>query len=179
MKGVLFNLVEEVVVRLYDEDTWDDILDKAGVGGVYSSPGNYPDEEMLGIVAAAAEMLQVEVPALLRIVGHHAFDGLARRYSDIVGAQDDTMSFIRHVQDYIHPEVRKLYPDAIVPEFAFEDLDNGRVRMVYTSPRGLDALAEGLLSGAAANFGEEVDIERPGIDCGPNSTAFDLAFRPA
>lgn len=30
MKGVVFSLLEQIVVRDYGEDTWDDLLDEAG-----------------------------------------------------------------------------------------------------------------------------------------------------
>jgi len=33
MKGIVFNLLEEIVVEHHDEDTWDDLLDEAGVDG--------------------------------------------------------------------------------------------------------------------------------------------------
>lgn len=176
MKGVVFNIVEEVVVNLYDEDTWDDVIDAAGVHGTYSSPGSYPDEDLYAIVGAAAELLGVEVPALLRIVGQKAFDGLARRYPDLVGAQTSTIKFLSHVEDYIHPEVKKLYPEAILPKFEFSDLPTGETRMLYSSPRGLHHLAEGLIEGAAERFGETIRVGRPDLDLGPDTTAFDLSI---
>src|SRR5438874_2247890 len=43
MKGVVFNLLEEIVVREHGEETWDLLLERAGLGGVYTSLGNYPD----------------------------------------------------------------------------------------------------------------------------------------
>lgn len=176
MKGVVFNIVEEVVIDLYDEDTWDDVIDASGVVGSYSSPGSYPDEDLYAIVGAAAELLDIPVPALLRVVGQKAFNGLARRYPELIGLHDDTISFIRHVEDYIHPEVKKLYPDAILPEFEFSDLDDGQTRMIYRSPRGLHNLAEGLIEGAAERFGEQIQINRPELDLGPGATAFDLSI---
>ncbi len=54
MKGIIFNLVEEVVRNRYGEDTWDELLDAAGLDGAYTSLGSYPDEELLRLVAAAA-----------------------------------------------------------------------------------------------------------------------------
>lgn len=176
MKGVVFNIVEEVVVNLYDEDTWDDVIDAAGVTGTYSSPGSYPDEELVAIVVAAAELLGVPVPALLRIVGTKAFDGLARRYPHLVGSHTDTILFIQHVEDYIHPEVKKLYPDSVLPEFEFEDRGEGVTRMTYRSPRGLGDLAEGLIEGAAERFNQQINIERPPVELGPNETVFDLSI---
>ena len=57
MKGIIFNLAEAVVGKVYGEDTWDAILDRAGLDGSWTSLGSYPDEELLKVVAAAAELL--------------------------------------------------------------------------------------------------------------------------
>ena len=35
MKGIVFNLLQEVVTQHYGEDVWDDLIDAAGVDGVY------------------------------------------------------------------------------------------------------------------------------------------------
>lgn len=177
MQGVVFNIIEDVVLTLYDEDTWDEIIDEAGVDGVYSSTGSYDDADVLAIVAAASEHLDIPVPALLVVVGQHAFEGLTRRYPELVGSEDNTVDFLRRVEDFIHPEVKKLYPNAVLPKFAFEDLDDGRTRMIYTSARDLHQLAEGMIMGAADHFGEEITIERPAVDLPAGSTAFDLAIR--
>lgn len=177
MQGVVFNIVEDVVLTLYDAETWDEIIDDAGVDGVYSSTGSYDDAEILAIVGAASERLGIEAPALLVVVGQHAFEGLTRRYPDLVGSEDNTVDFLQRVEDFIHPEVKKLYPTAVLPKFAFETLPDGRTRMIYTSPRDLHHLAEGMLMGAAEHFGEEITIDRPNVDPGPGSTAFDLTIQ--
>lgn len=52
MKGIIFNLAEEVVSDAYGPDTWDDLLDAWGVDGAYTSLGNYPDDDLHRLVAA-------------------------------------------------------------------------------------------------------------------------------
>ncbi|MBN3851729.1 heme NO-binding protein, partial [Paraburkholderia sp. Ac-20342] len=37
MKGIVFNLLEELVRREHGEDAWDDLLDAAHVQGAYTS----------------------------------------------------------------------------------------------------------------------------------------------
>lgn len=54
MKGIIFNLVEEVVANDHGPDAWDDILAAAGVEGAYTAVGSYSDDELLAIVSAAA-----------------------------------------------------------------------------------------------------------------------------
>lgn len=176
MKGVVFNVVEEVIVDMYDADTWEDILDAVELDGAYASLGSYPDEHMLAIVGEAARMLDVDVPTVLKTVGRAAFAGLSRRHSQFEIGDMTFTEFVQHVENYIHPEVRKLYADATVPNFDFETIDDGKLRMTYSSPRNLPDLAEGLLMGAADAFGEKIVVSRPGIDAGENSTVFDLVI---
>jgi len=65
------------------------------------------------------------------------------------------------LNEIIHPQVRKLYPGADVPEFDFDTSSEEVLLMGYRSPRRLCAFAEGLLQGSAAHFGERVAIEQP------------------
>ena len=37
MKGIIYNLLEEVVSAEHGEDTWDALVDAAGVDGIYTS----------------------------------------------------------------------------------------------------------------------------------------------
>ena len=54
VKGVIFNILEEVVSTQMGEDAWDGLLDAAGLEGAYTSLGSYPDAEILALVSAAA-----------------------------------------------------------------------------------------------------------------------------
>jgi len=154
MKGVIFNVVEEVVHDLFDADTWDDLLDASDLDGAYTALGDYADTELLAIVAAASKATGMTADDVLRTVGHHALPKLASRVPESLTDAPDAYSFIRKVNDIIHPEVLKLYPDAIPPLFTFEDHPDGLV-VHYGSQRNLPALAEGLLSGISLLFVEE------------------------
>ena len=47
MKGIVFNLLEQLVARDYGEDTWDALLDASGLEGAYTSLGSYPDGDFV------------------------------------------------------------------------------------------------------------------------------------
>ena len=66
VKGILFNLVEEIVVDQWGADTWDDLLAAAGVDGAYTSLGNYPDRELELLVDATSARLELAIPDVLR-----------------------------------------------------------------------------------------------------------------
>lgn len=158
MKGVIFNAVEAAVVDLYNEDTWDDLLDAAGLDGHYTSLGSYDDADLSALIGAGCPMTGHEPNELIRILGRHAFGHLADRYPELVDAADGTHDFLRRVNDIIHPEVLKLHPDATPPQFEFEEREGGVLRITYRSARRLGVLAEGLIMGAGDRFNEEVEV---------------------
>ncbi len=55
MKGVLFNVVEDVVVDQFSEEVWDDVLQRAELAGAYTALGNYPDDDLDTLSSKAAE----------------------------------------------------------------------------------------------------------------------------
>lgn len=160
MKGVIFNATQEAVIELFDEDTWDDLLDAAGVDGVYSSVGTYEDADLLAIVGAAVETTGMSTDDVLIAVGRKALPYLADRVPSLIGECTTSFEMLGLIHDVIHVEVMKLYDDAQPPQFSYSDLPNGGMRMGYRSPRMLDALAEGLIHGVGDRFGETLDVVR-------------------
>lgn len=161
MKGVVFNLLEEVVVRDHGEDVWDDLLEATRLDGAYTSLGSYDDSELLRLVASASAALDAPVDDLIRWFGRNALALLADRYPHLFSPHAATRPFLLTLNDIIHPEVRKLYPGAIVPVFDFDSSSEEVLVMGYASPRPLCAFAEGLIDGAADHYGERVEIEQP------------------
>lgn len=160
MKGIVFNLLEEVVVAGHGEAAWDRILDAAGLGGSYTSLGSYPDEEIERLVGAASAALAVPPAQVLRWFGRQAIPLLAKHYPQFFERQS-TLLFVLSVNNIIHPEVRKLYAGAGCPFFHFEQPADGVLLMGYDSPRKLCALAHGFIEGAADHFGDVADVTHP------------------
>jgi heme-NO-binding protein len=160
MKGVIFNLAEQVLGDAHGPEIWDRMLRSAGVTGAYTSLGSYPDEELSSLVGAAAELLGTSTSEVLRTLGRGALPLLAERYPEFFNGHRTTQSFLLTLNDIIHAEVRKLYPGAVVPEFGFECPDPDTLILTYESPRKLCALAHGFIEGAAAHFGERADISQ-------------------
>src|SRR5262245_21330283 len=160
MKGIVFNLLEEVVSSEHGEATWDALLESAGVVGAYSSLGNYPDEEIGRIVGAASQALNRSPQDVVRWFGRRAIPLLARGYPAFFAPHSRARDFLLTLNTIIHPEVRKLYPDAIVPEFVFETPAPDQMIVGYQSPRRLCALAEGFIEGAADHYRDTVTLEQ-------------------
>ena len=162
MKGVLFNVVEDVVTEVFSADVWDDVVDRAGVGGAYTSLGTYPDAELVHLVDETAAAAKKSVPDTLRLAGHLGFAHLVRRSPHLLDGLDDWKAVLNSLDDIIHPEVRKIYPESDVPGFATEP-DGDALMVVYTSRRRLCALAEGLMTGSGKWF--DTDLSVTHLEC--------------
>lgn len=160
MKGVVFNLLEEAVTQDFGADTWDDLIDEAGVSGVYSSLGNYSDEDVAALVGAASAKLSLTPAAVLQWFGRKAMPLLKKRYASLFANHATSRDFILSVNSVIHPEVRKLYAGAACPFFHFRESGDGALVVRYDSTRSLIDLAHGFVLGAADLWGETVDVGR-------------------
>ena len=179
MKGIVFNLLEDIVRRTHGEDAWDDLLETAGVAGSYTSLGNYDDAELSRLVSAASVALKLPEYEVVRWFGREALPLLARKYPVLFDRHTSTRSFLLALNDIIHPEVRKLYPGADVPEFEYDTSSPDVLLMTYRSRRRLCAFAEGLVEGAAAHFGERLLFEQPRcMHRGDEACTFRISLSP-
>ncbi len=161
MKGIIFNLLEEIVVRDHGEDAWDLLLDRAGVDGIYTSLGSYADADLGALMNATAETVGQPTDDAVRWFGRNTTPLLRVRYPDFFTWHTDVRGFVLSVNEIIHPEVRKLYPGAGTPSFGFDDSHPDRLVLDYRSERRLCMFAEGLLLGAGDVYAEELSIHQP------------------
>lgn len=75
----------------------------------------------------------------------------------------DALTFLSGIEDIIHAQVIKLYPDAQLPKF--DCLREGnQLTMIYHSDRHLADLAEGLIMGCGQHFGDNLTIQRDEVN---------------
>ena len=153
------------------------MLDAAGVDGSYTSLGSYADEELFKLVGAASAALNLPADDIVRWFGQRALTLLSATYPPLFTGHTTTRSFLLTLNDIIHPEVRKLYPGADVPEFDYDTSDSVLLRMGYRSRRKLCALGEGLIVGAAEYYKEDVNLTQ--TECvhrGDSRCVFEMSF---
>ncbi len=165
MKGIIFNLLEEVVNKQLGEDAWDAILEGGAAEGAYTSLGNYHDEEFARLIGALSERTGRNCREALKWFGHCSMPYLAQRYPELFSSHKSLRSFLLSLNDVIHAEVRKLYPGADVPIFEFETpagaAAHDTLLIHYRSKRRLCQLAEGFIVGAADHYKERVVVTQP------------------
>jgi hypothetical protein len=162
MKGIVFTEFLDMVAQRYSLDMVDAILDDAcpASGGAYTAVGTYPHQEMVALVQALAPRAQLSPAQLLQAFGEHLFGRFVQIYPAFFVSLNDALIFLCGIEDIIHAEAHKLYPDAELPRFLIEEQQPGRLVLRYLSSRHLEDLAEGLIRGCASHFQQTLQIER-------------------
>ena len=163
MKGIIFNLLEDVVVETHGDVVWDALLEQAELDGVYTSLGSYDDAEMMQLVSTAGNALSLSDDEVLRWFGRQAIPDMVNRWPAFFAAHQKTIPFLRTLNSVIHPEVRKLYSGAYCPHFDFSLPADGSLLIGYRSPRQLCGLAHGFILGAGDHYGEALTVEH--LEC--------------
>lgn len=168
MKGIIFTEFLGLVEEKWDADMVDDLIDACDLpsGGAYTAVGTYDHREIVALVSELSTRSGVPVPDLLRVYGQHLFGKLATAYPQFVNKTGSILDFLEGVENYIHVEVRKLYPDAELPSFETSRLEPNVLEMIYRSSRHLDDVCHGLIEGSLANFDVEGSVEREEIEGG-------------
>lgn len=158
MKGVIYGLLADAVSDAIGDEGWEAVLSRAGVSGIYTSLGNYPDEELLRLIDATAEEMGNTSPEVLRWFGRAAMPLLIADYPHFFSDHAGARGVLLALNDIIHPEVRKLYAGASCPRFHFRT-ERDRLIVGYRSQRRLCRLAHGFIEGVAAHFHEGIAID--------------------
>lgn len=161
MKGIVFNLLRDVVEAEDGPDAWDDVLRRAGSQGVHASLGLYPDAELQALVLAAGERDGRGPQDVLRWFGRRALPVLADQHPLFFDPHETSRELLLGLNDVIHPEVRKLHPGATPPDFGVELAEPGTLLLHYASQRRMCGLAEGFVQGTADLYGESVELDQP------------------
>jgi hypothetical protein len=161
MKGVVFTEFLGFVADNYGEDTVDDIIDASDLpnGGAYTSVGTYPPVEMEMLCTALSTKTQEPTPKLVCRFGLHLSHTFAAEYPEFFPKSGSFFDFLASVEDHIHVEVRKLYPDAELPSFKVVSRTATEMTIDYQSPRRMSALAHGLILGSAKEFGVTARVQ--------------------
>lgn len=181
MKGMVFAEFLSLVEQKFGDDMVDDLLDSVELasGGAYTAVGTYEHGEMVALVTALSEHTGLPVDPLMHAFADHLMKFFYANYPTFFEKAGDTLSFIESVDRHIHVEVRKLYPDAELPSFCCTRRGDHEMRVVYTSSRNFDALAEGLMKAAAHYFGEELEVERLDVNEDDDSVPFEVKRKAA
>ena len=166
MKGIVFTEFLEMVEGKFGYAMVDKIITDAHLpsNGSYTSVGTYPHQEMVGLVMQLQHHTQIDVETLLKTFGSHLFDVFKKSYAVFFENHMTAFDFLESIENHIHVEVKKLYPDAELPRFETQRISADTMKMIYFSDRKMAALAEGLILSTLVHFNEGGTIETKQVD---------------
>lgn len=161
MKGIIFTSFVEFAEQQLGADFVEEMLDALplSTGGAYTNVGTYPTEELLDMVTYILDRHDLDPAAMQQAFGEYTFSVLVARYGELVEQFQDSFDCIYHVDQTIHKSVRKLYPDAELPDMNARLHDSRkRLTLEYRSVRPFMHLAHGLITGCINHYGDDVDV---------------------
>lgn len=172
---MLFTELVDFIERHSDLETAESIIQTANLesSAAYTSVGNYPHEEVIQLVNAATSILGIPQQDLMRLFGRELFARLYDSHPQFFeAAVNDAPTFLTRVEDHIHTEVRKLYPDSTPPSVRTSE-DDGCLVVSYRSHRPFAIVALGLVEGCFEFFDQPVQIRIEGeLDTTSSSARF-------
>jgi hypothetical protein len=181
MKGMVFTEFLEMIEEKFSPEMVDRIIESSDLEsqGVYTTVGTYDHHEMIMLVTSLSRETGIPAPDLIRTFGEHLFRRFHHLFPNYFEGVPSAFDFLRRVDDYVHIEVRKLYPEAELPSFICEAPQPDQLSITYRSTRPFAALAEGLIRGCIAYYGEPIEVAVKDLSGGGGTMARFLLTRQA
>ncbi len=181
MKGLIFTEFLEMVELKFGYEVFDRVTSLPSLKnhGAYTSVGNYPHGEMLKMIDELHGAVDLPHKALILAFAEWLFGAFIRVHPEFFERIDNSFDFLYGIETVIHSEVRRLYPDARLPDFECERRSENELVMDYSSWRPFADLAEGLILASSAHFKENIEvIHEPGPTDDGRSARFILRKLP-
>lgn len=160
MKGIVFTEFLELVEEKFGLEMVDQIIDQSKLEseGVYTAVGTYEFSEMLSLLNNLSNNTSISIDNLLLVYAEHFFGVIKRSYASFLTQYNDPIEMISSIENHIHVEVRKIYPDAELPTFEVVEKKENFLVMIYRSSRAMHHFGLGLMNKTFEHFNSEATI---------------------
>ena len=158
MLGIVFTTLVDMLEEKISPEFADEVLVEADLEneGAFTAVGYYPFSEMEKILTVLVNKTGQSADELLYGFGEYLFGVLAKAHGEVMTGKVTILDVLESLDNDIHVQVRKLYPDADLPSFKVLSRTQNSIELEYHSLRDLFKLAEGLIDGAAKHLGNVV-----------------------
>ena len=177
MKGIVFTEFLELVEDKFGLGMVDKIISQSTLesGGVYTAVGTYNFTEMLQLVTHLSENTDISVDDLLLTYGEHFFAVLESSYPGLIGTYTDAIDMLSSIENHIHVEVRKIYPDAELPTFTVLEKTEDSLILLYKSSRALSSFGLGLMHKTFDHFDTKYTIDMEKLNEAGTEVRYNIA----
>ena len=160
MKGIVFTEFLDLVEDKFGLEMVDHIITNSDLEseGVYTSVGTYKFSEMLQLLQHLSAKTDISIDDLLLVYAEHFFSVLEDSYPGLLATYKDPIEMISSIENHIHVEVRKIYPDAELPTFEVIEKTEKSLIMIYKSSRAMHHFGLGLMNKTFEHFNSTATI---------------------
>jgi hypothetical protein len=171
VKGIVFVEFIGMVEKRFSAEVADRIISASHLStdGAYTTVGTYDHHELIQLVSHLSNETGIAAPDLVRAFGEHLLTRFVQRFPTYFSGCNSSFDFLATIDDKIHVEVKKLYPDAELPSFMHAFPAPGQMVLTYRSSRPFADLAEGLIRGCIAHYGEHIALARENVTDSPGT----------
>jgi len=160
MKGIVFTEFLDLVEDKFGLEVLDKILMQSDLasGGIYTSVGTYSFSEMLQLLQHLSAHTNISIDDLLLVYAEHFFSVIESSYPGLLATYKDPIEMLSSIENHIHVEVRKIYPDAELPTFEVIEKTENSLTMIYKSSRAMHHFGLGLMNKTFEHFNATASI---------------------
>ena len=160
MKGIVFTEFLDLVEDKFGLEMVDKIITESQLDshGIYTSVGTYKFSEMLQLLQHLSTNTGITIDDLLLVYAEHFFSVLEDSYPGLLATYKDPIEMLASIENHIHVEVRKIYPDAELPTFIVEEKTKNSLIMIYKSSRAMHHFGLGLMNKTFEHFNSTATI---------------------
>jgi hypothetical protein len=160
MKGIVFTEFLDLVEDKFGLEMVDKIIYQSNLDseGVYTAVGTYSFSEMLQLLTNLSGNTGMSTDDLLLVYGEHFFSVIETSYPGLLATYNDPIEMLASIENHIHVEVQKIYPEAELPTFIVENKTENSIIMVYKSSRSMHYFGLGLMNKTFEHFNSSATI---------------------
>ncbi|WP_237275401.1 heme NO-binding domain-containing protein [Tenacibaculum ovolyticum] len=160
MKGIVFTEFLDLVEDKFGLEMVDKIISQSTLEseGIYTSIGTYSFSEMLQLLENLSKNTAISIDDLLLVYAEHFFSVIEKSYPGLLATYKDPIEMLASIEDHIHIEVRKIYPEAELPTFVIKDRKDKSLVMIYKSSRAMHHFGLGLMNKTFEHFNTTATI---------------------
>ncbi|WP_159951015.1 heme NO-binding domain-containing protein [Polaribacter septentrionalilitoris] len=161
MKGIVFTEFLDLVEDKFGLEMVDKIISESKLEseGAYTAIGTYSFSEMLQLLTHLSKYTEIPIDNLLLVYGEHFFSVIENSYPGLLATYKDPIDMLSSIENHIHVEVQKIYPDAELPTFVVEEKSENSLIMVYKSSRAMHHFGLGLMNKTFEHFNSTATIQ--------------------
>ena len=160
MKGIVFTEFLELVEDKFGLEMVDNIIANSNLesNGVYTAVGTYSFSEMLQLLQNLSNNTEISIDNLLLVYAEHFFGVIEDSYPGLLATYKDAIEMLSSIENHIHVEVKKIYPDAELPKFEVVEKTDKSLTMIYKSSRAMHHFGLGLMNKTFEHFNQTATI---------------------